>query len=131
MAKEVQHANAAAKGNALGWSAAGAAGAALMAWAACCVVPMALSIAGVSFAGTALLAGQRTWLTAGAAVVVAIGWWSHWRRRRACAVNASCPRPSRGSTILLIVASVMVLLALAWQPFIEPRALLFLRGFRG
>src|SRR5579859_7596813 len=66
---------------ALGWSALGAAALAVFAWAACCVLPLALSIAGMSLAGTAFIAGQRTWLTLAAAVVLTGAWWMAWRRR--------------------------------------------------
>ena len=45
----------------LGWSALGAAALAVFAWSACCVLPLALSIAGLSLAGTAVIAGQRAW----------------------------------------------------------------------
>ena len=44
---------------AVGASAAVSGVAAVFAWAACCVLPLALSVAGVSFAGAAILAGAR------------------------------------------------------------------------
>ena len=115
----------------IGWSALGGSALAVFAWAACCVLPMALSVAGVSLAWTALLAGQRTWLTLGAAVVLAAGWWSVWRRRRACARDATCAPPSRLTFTLLAVATILTTLALVWQPLIEPRALMLFRSLRG
>lgn len=115
----------------LGWSALGGSAFAVFAWAACCVLPIALSIAGVSLAGTAFIAGQRTWLTLGAAVVLAAGWWSVWRRRKACAVDASCAPPSHLTITVLAAATILTSLALIWQPLIEPRALMLLRSLRG
>lgn len=114
----------------LGWSALGGAAAAVFAWAACCVLPMGLSVAGLSLAGTAMVAGQRTWLTLGAAVLLTAGWWSVWRRRRTCAVDATCAPPSRLAISLLVVATTLIALALIWQPLIEPWALMLLRSLR-
>lgn len=116
---------------ALGWSALAAAGLAVVAWAACCVLPMALAVAGLSLAGGAFIAGQRTWFTLAAALVLAAGWWSLWRRRRACDAQAGCAPPSRRSITLLGCATLLLLLALLWQPLIEPRALMMLRSLRG
>src|SRR5579859_704348 len=80
---------------ALGWSALGAAALAVFAWAACCVLPLALSIAGMSLAGTAIIAGQRVWITLATVMVLAAGWALIWRRGQACAADAGCPRPSK------------------------------------
>lgn len=104
-------------------TAAVGAAASVFAWAACCVLPLALSLAGLSFAGAALIAGMRGWLTGLAIVVLMAGWVLHWRRLRMCRREASCRRPSRVAAGLLVVATVLVLLSLAWQPFIEPWAL--------
>lgn len=101
-------------------SAAAGAAASLFAWAACCVLPLALSLAGVSFAGAALIAGMRDGLTVAAILALLAGWALHWRRRRLCSRDVSCRRPSRLAFWLLTVATVLVLLSLAWQPFIEP-----------
>jgi len=109
---------------ATGWGAVTAAGATLLAWAACCVLPLALSIAGVSMAGTVWIAGQRTWLTVATLVVLGIGWWAALRRGRACSA------PSRLTLGLLTFATLLTLIALAWQPFIEPRLLAALRPLR-
>jgi len=112
---------------ALGVAAFAAAAAAVLAWAACCVLPIALSLAGLTLAGTAALAGQRAWITVGAAVVLAAGWWSVWRRRRACATDGSCAPPSRTSIWLLAAATALLAAAILWQPLIEPKALAILR----
>ena len=97
--------------------------ASVFAWAACCVLPLALSVAGVSFAGAAVIAGARNWLTLLAAVVLAAGWLLHWRRLRMCQKDAACRRPSRLAFWLLVAASLLVVLSLAWQPYIEPWAM--------
>jgi mercuric ion transport protein len=115
----------------MGWSAVTAAGLAVFAWSTCCVLPIALSlIGGLSLAGTALVAEQRAWLTLGAALVVSAGWWSVWRRRRMCSTDASCAPPSRLLIGLLTAATVLMVVALAWQPLIEPWALSMLRTLR-
>ena len=103
-------------------SAAIGAAASVFAWAACCVLPLALSEAGVSFAGAAVIAGARNWLTLLAAVILAAGWLLHWRRLRMCKKDGACRRPSRLAFWLLVTASVLIVLSLAWQPYIEPWA---------
>lgn len=104
---------------------------AVFAWAACCVLPMALSVAGLSLAGAAFFAEQRGLLTGGSAVAIAVGWWSVWRRSRACSRDGRCAPPSRLTTGLLTLATILIGLALIWQPVIEPRALMLLRSLRG
>lgn len=116
---------------ALGWSALGAAALAVFAWAACCVLPLALSIAGMSLAGTAFIAGQRTWLTLAAAVVLIGGWWMAWRRRKICALDVTCPPTSPLQTGLLTGATILTVLAVAWPSLIEPWLLALLRTARG
>jgi mercuric ion transport protein len=115
----------------VGWSVLGAAALAVFAWSACCVLPIALSFAGLSLAGTAMIASQRTWLTLGTLVVLAAGWWMVWRRRRACAADATCAPSSRLMIGLLAAATILTVTALAWGPFIEPWVLSLLRSARG
>ena len=59
-------------------TAAGAAAvaglASVFAWAACCVLPLALSVAGLSFAGAAVFAGARHWITLVAIAILAGAW---------------------------------------------------------
>ncbi|QTC92141.1 MFS transporter permease [Brevundimonas goettingensis] len=104
--------------------------AAVFAWAACCVLPLALSVAGVSFAGAAVIAGARNWLTLVAAVILVAGWLLHWRRLRMCRKDAACRRPSRLAFWLLVIASLLIVLSLAWQPYIEPWAMPRLAAMR-
>jgi mercuric ion transport protein len=115
----------------LGWSALGSSAIAVFAWAACCVLPISLSFAGVGLAGMALVAGQRTWLTLGALLVLGAGWWSVWRRRRACDAGAGCEAPARLTLVLLTAATLLAGVALVWQPLVEPRVLMLLRSLRG
>lgn len=91
---------------------------------------MLLSLVGVSIAGTAFLAGQRVWLTWFAAAMVAGGWVLLWRRRRACAIDASCPPPSRTLILLLGISTLLVALALLWPSLIEPWLLELIREAR-
>lgn len=114
----------------LGWSALGAAGLAVLAWAACCILPLALSIAGLSIAGTVLFAEQRTWLTIGAAIVLAVAWGSVWRRGRACMSDARCAPTSRLTLALVSAATVLFGLALIWQSLVEPWAMKLLLSHR-
>ncbi|WP_312217688.1 MFS transporter permease [Brevundimonas sp.] len=94
--------------------------ASVLAWAACCVLPLALSVAGASFAGAAVLAGARHWLTLVAAVVLAAGWLLHWRRARLCRRDAACGRPSPLAFWLLVGATLLIVLSLTWEPYVEP-----------
>jgi mercuric ion transport protein len=115
---------------ALGWTAVAASATAVFAWAACCVLPMALATVGLGLGATAWIAGQRTWLTLIALAVVVVGGWLTWRRSRRCAVDTSCRAPSRLTVGLLWAAGALLVLALVWQPFVEPWALGLLRSVR-
>ncbi|MDP3747880.1 MAG: MFS transporter permease [Phenylobacterium sp.] len=115
----------------VGWAAIGAAASAVLAWAACCVLPLALSLAGLGLGATAWIAGQRTWLTLAAATAIGLGWWLTWRRARACWKDGTCPPPSRFTVGLLNVATALILAALVWRPAIEPWLLTLLRAARG
>ncbi|MBA4793350.1 MAG: MFS transporter permease [Phenylobacterium sp.] len=123
-------ASSARKDAALSWSAVCAACLAVFAWAACCVLPMALAAAGLGLTGAAFVAGQRLWLTIGAALVLGAGWWRIGRRARACKIAGGCAPPSQLSVILLSLATALLVLAILWQPFVEPKALMILRTLR-
>ena len=105
------------------WAAVGASVSAVVAWAACCVLPMSLAAAGMTLAGTAFFAQQRGWLTVVAAVMLAAGWVMLWLRSRRCKLDGGCKPPSRLNVALLIVASTFLILAVVWQPLIEPSLL--------
>lgn len=118
------------RGDLLVASAAAVGGfASVAAWAACCVLPLALSVAGVSFAGAALLAGARHWLTLLAVAIVAAGWAWHLRRW-ARARRDGCARPRPLAFGLLLAATLLIGLALLWQPVIEPWAMPRLAALR-
>lgn len=115
---------------ALSWAAMAAAAGAVFAWAACCVLPMWLALAGLGLGGLSWIAGQRSWITFAALGVIGVGWVMTWRRARTCRVDAACAAPSRLGIGLLGAATLLVLLALAWQPFVEPWALALIRSAR-
>ncbi len=120
-----------ARETALSWAAIAAAASAVFAWAACCVLPVSLALAGLGLGGVSWIAGQRTWITLAAFGVIGVGWVLTWRRARMCRPDAACRAPSQLGTGLLGAATVLALLALAWQPFVEPWALALIRGARG
>ena len=115
----------------LNWTALAAAAGAVFAWAACCVLPMSLALAGLGLGGLSLIAEQRTWITLAALAVVGIGWILTWRRARRCRIDSACAAPSRLGVGLLGAATILVLLALIWQPIVEPWALALIRNARG
>lgn len=115
----------------LSWAAVVAAAGAVFAWAACCVLPMSLALAGLGLGSFGRVAGQRTWITFAALGVVAVGWVLTWRRARMCRTDAACRAPSRLGTAMLSVATALCLLALTWQPIVEPWALSLIRSARG
>ncbi|OYX69258.1 MAG: MFS transporter permease [Caulobacter sp. 32-67-35] len=116
---------------ALSWAAVVAAAGAVFAWAACCVLPMSLALAGLGLGSFGWIAGQRTWITFAALGVVGVGWVLTWRRARMCRTDAACRAPSRLGTAMLGVATALCLLALTWQPIVEPWALSLIRSARG
>ncbi len=115
----------------LSWAAVAAAGGAVFAWAACCVLPMSLAVAGLGLGGLSLVARQRTWITLIALAVIGVGWILTWRRARMCGIDRACASPSRLGIGLLGAATLLVLLALIWQPIVDPWALALIRSARG
>ena len=117
-------------GAALSWAAVAAAAGAVFAWAACCVLPMSLALVGLGLGGVSWIAGQRLWITLAALLVIGAGWGLAWRRAQRCQVDSACAAPSRLGVILLGAATVLALLALIWQPMVEPWALTLIRSAR-
>ncbi|MFI4999891.1 MAG: MFS transporter permease [Reyranellales bacterium] len=95
------------------------------------MLPTTLALAGVGLTGLSWIAGLRVWITLAALSAVGLGWALTWRRTRMCRTDKACAAPSRLGTGFLGVATLLVLVALAWQPLIEPGALALLRGARG
>lgn len=110
------------------WAAVGASVSAVVASAACCVLPMSLAAAGMTLAGTAFFAQQRAWLTVVAAVVLLAGWVMLWRRSQRCKRDSGCKPGSRLNVILMTVASIFLFFAIVWQPLIEPQLLSIILG---
>lgn len=115
----------------LSWTALAAAGGALFAWAACCVLPMSLALVGLGLGGLGWFAGYRIGFTLAALAAIGVGWVLTWRRARRCKTDGSCAAPSGLAIGLLAIATVLVLLALIWQPLVEPWALSLIRNARG
>jgi hypothetical protein len=100
--------------------AAGAAAAtsatAVVACAACCVLPLAFPAVAATAAGGLLawLGGAHAWMTGLAAIVVIAAWsWVWWQFAK------HDVRPAKSTFGLMGVASLALILALAW-PQIEP-----------
>jgi len=97
---------------------------ALIAAASCCVLPLALAGAGVTASALSPIVPLPLALLA--LVSVLAGWFFYYRRRRACAGDPSCTRPARTTPALLAIATLLVLLSLAW-PLFEQRLVAALR----
>lgn len=115
---------------AAGWSAVAAAAVAIFAWASCCALPLALSVAGLGMTGTVWIAGQRGWLTLAAILVLAAGWLVIWRDRKACARDGTCRTDTRLPIRLMTVATLLLIVALTWSRVFEPAVLSLLRSVR-
>lgn len=114
----------------VGWSAIATATLAVLSWASCCVLPLALSLAGLSLSGSGIIAGQRIWTTLLAFLVVGGGWVLVLRRAQRCKIDKHCAAPSRFSVWLLGAATILIGVSLIWTPVIEPAALHAIGSFR-
>ena len=105
-----------------GLAVAGAAGGlgALTSAASCCILPLALAGAGVSASTLAPLVPLRLPLSLVALFAILAGWFFLYRRARACTVDPTCSRPARSTPVMLTIASLFVLLSLAWPLFEAP-----------
>jgi mercuric ion transport protein len=113
-------------------SAGLAAGLAAIVASSCCVLPIVFVGLGLGSLAAILiptLAVLRPYLLAAAALAVVAAWVGYARRRRMCVTDAACGAAdsARRAPIWLIVASGVVLLALIWQPTIEPVLLTWIR----
>ncbi len=101
-----------------------------LAASSCCILPLALTVAGVSGAWMSNLRALATYQPIFIAVTVALlgyGFYLvYWKPKRACADGASCARPVVSNTIVqavLWLAVFIVLLAITftyWFPLIVP-----------
>jgi len=98
----------------------------------CCVLPLVFAgfgIGGATFAVLPVLAAWRPHLLGAAVLALVLAWSLHLRQRRACRADATCSgavaRDRRW--IALAAISAVVLLAIVWQPLIEPRLRLLFR----
>lgn len=96
---------------------------AVLACAACCVVPLALPVLALGASGAVLawFAGAHKWITGLALLIVLAAWgWLAWRTFRS-------GHPLAHSTVIMMVLSTLMLaLALVW-PRIEPALMAMLR----
>lgn len=102
-----------------------AAGLVAIAASSCCVLPILFVGLGLGGAAAALiptLAVLRPYLLGAAVLAVVAGWVIYLRRRpkRAAAAAGETFGAARRAPIWLILASAVVLLAMVWQPWIEP-----------
>lgn len=115
-----------------GIAAAGTAASAgaLFSAGACCVLPLALAVAGVGSGALAAVVPFHWPLTIASAVVVAAGWLLYWRKRRACATGADCAGapPGRSTLVMLSVATLFVALSAIWPRFLEQPLMRLLGG---
>jgi mercuric ion transport protein len=102
----------------------------------CCVLPLALALAGIGGAWTgeiAALAPAKPYLLAAGGLVLAGAWAMYLRRRvvdasgRACAVGGGCAPKARRRfvPVLLSLATLLFALAASWG-WIEPGLLAWL-----
>lgn len=93
---------------------------ALFSAAACCILPLALAALGVGSAGLSSVVPFHWPLTIAAIAAVAAGWFFYFRKRNACARDASCatPPPTRSTLVLLCAATAFVTISVCW-PLIE------------
>lgn len=104
---------------------------ALVSAAACCVLPLALAAFGLGAGGLAAFVPYHLPLTIASALAVVIGWLLYLRKRRACAEGAQgaecVSAPSRGTLMLLSIATATVALSAIWPTLLE-RPLMRLLG---
>jgi mercuric ion transport protein len=95
----------------------------------CCVLPLALTLLGVSGAWMSnlrTLAPYQPYFIAATAVLIGLGFYSvYWKSRQVCAIDAACskPLPNRLVKSGLWLGTALVLIALTfpyWFDSIEP-----------
>jgi mercuric ion transport protein len=110
------------------------AGMGALAASSCCALPVALAglgATGAVFGGLRLLVDLRPFLLGGAALALLIGWGVLVRNGRpTCPEDGRCghARTRRRTAALLGSGTILVGLALAWDPYVEPLVLRAMRG---
>ncbi len=100
----------------------------------CCALPVALAglgATGAVFSGLNVLTDLRPFLLGGAALALLIGWGLMIRPRATnCLADVPCgeTQPRWRTAALLGSGTVLVSLALVWEPYIEPLVLRAMRG---
>jgi mercuric ion transport protein len=102
-----------------------AAGLAAIVASSCCVLPIVFVGLGLGSVAAVLiptLAVLRPYLLGAAVLAILTAWVIYARRRQACASDEACGTvgSARRAPIWLVLASAIVVLALIWQPWIEP-----------
>lgn len=102
---------------------------AVLAAAACCVLPLALAAAGVGATGLSVVTPFHWPLTILGMLAVSAGWYFYLRRHRARAGASACAttRPSHVTFRLLVVSSAALVISTFWR-FIEPPLTMVLGG---
>lgn len=103
---------------------------ALLSAAACCVLPLALAAIGIGAGGLAAIVPLHWPMTIAAGLAVAVGWFLYLRKRRACAMDASCTvaAPTRATPVMLSFASAFVALSALWPSYLEKPLMNLLGG---
>jgi mercuric ion transport protein len=93
------------------------------------IVFVGLGLGSVAAVLIPTLAVLRPYLLGAGVLAVVAAWVIYARRRQACADDAACgiEGPARRVPIWLVLANTIVLLALIWQPWIEPLLLRWIR----
>jgi len=118
-------------GSERGVAAVGTAGgfAALFSAAACCVLPLVFAALGLGAGGLAAFVPFHWPLTIASALAVAVGWVLYFRKRRVCTIDVSCAvAPSRGTLVLLAIATAFVVLSVVWEILLEEPLMAWLAG---
>lgn len=103
---------------------------ALLSATACCVLPLAFAAVGLGAGGLAFLVPLHWPLTILASLAIAAGWFLYFRKRAACARDASCSvaAPSTMTLVMLSLATAFVLLSAVWSLWFEQPLMSWLSG---
>jgi len=81
--------------------------------ATCCILPLALTLAGLAGAGLMMSMMRYEWITMPLGILgLGGGWWLYFRQRRRCATQACRFVGRRLNQVLLSLATIVVIVAL-------------------